>query len=507
MRIRWLAIALILPLPAAGQTPLSAIEWLGKNSPTVRTGPVLTEPPVSRSATHPQIDVRPLQALADPVGLVPASVTGLPQELWQESDGKTLATQVASVPVRRYPAMQTLLYTLLLSETRPPETGGEALLLARLDRLVAMGAVEPAQTLAETAGASSNPQRFRRWFDATLLTGEEDKGCAELSANPTLLPDYGARIFCAVRAGDWETGALLLEAAHALELLPEAKLNLLDRFLSPEVFEGAPALPAPAAPDPLTFRLFETIGEPLPTTTLPVAFAAADLRDLAGWKAQLEAAERLTRTGALPPNRLLGLYTERDPAASGGIWDRVQALQRFETALDHTSISGVEKTLPAVWQAMEEAQIETAFATLFAERLAGLTLEDPAARAVAWRIQLLSADYEAAAQTPPDDSALSLFLAALAQGRPGEAPAPTQRAQAIANGFAPDAALPERVREALEAGRLGEAILRAMDYFDRGARGNPVDLSGAIAAMRLVGLEDLTRRACLQLMLLKRSGA
>ncbi|MFD2855614.1 hypothetical protein ACFSZS_13800 [Seohaeicola zhoushanensis] len=105
---------------------------------------------------------------------------------------------------------------------------------------------------------------------------------------------------------------------------------------------------------------------------------------------------------------------------------------------------------------MEEAQIETAFATLFAERLAGLTLEDPAARAVAWRIQLLSADYEAAAQTPPDDSALSLFLAALAQGRPGEAPAPTQRAQAIANGFAPDAALPERVREALEAGRLGK---------------------------------------------------
>ena len=48
----------------------------------------------------------------------------------------------------------------------------------------------------------------------------------------------------------------------------------------------------PGAPDPLTFRLFETIGERLPTAALPRAFAHADLRDVAGWKAQIEAAER-----------------------------------------------------------------------------------------------------------------------------------------------------------------------------------------------------------------------
>lgn len=504
MRIDWLALALILPMSAAAQTPLSAIDWLGKNSPPVRTGPVLNEPPVSRSAMHPQIDVRPLQAVAAPIGLVPASVTGLPETLWQGSDGADLARLVAAVPVQRLPAMQTLIYTLLLSETLVPETGSEALLLARVDRLMALGAVEPAQTLMETAGATTTPDRFQRWFDATLLTGEEDKGCAELTRNPTMLPDYGARIYCAVRAGDWQTGALLLEVAHALQLIPEAKLNLLDRFLSPEVFESAPALPAPNAVDPLTFRLYEAIGEPLPTAAMPVAFAAADLRDLAGWKAQLEAAERLTRTGALPPNRLLGLYTERDPAASGGIWDRVQALQRFETALDQGSVAGVEKTLPLVWQAMAEAQLETAFAALFAERLAGLPLEEPAARAIAWRIRLLSPDYEAAAQEPPDSGAQAQFLVALAKGTPAEAPAPNSRAEAIAKGFAADAVLPDKVRVALDSGRLGEAILRAMDYLDRGARGNPVDLSGALAALRLVGLEDMTRRAALQLMLLDR---
>ena len=54
-----------------------------------------------------------------------------------------------------------------------------------------------------------------------------------------------------------------------------------------------------------------------------VAFAQADMRDNTGWKAQLEAAERLARNGVLDPNQLLGLYTEEKAAASGGVWDRV----------------------------------------------------------------------------------------------------------------------------------------------------------------------------------------
>ena len=451
MRIRLAAFAMLLPLAAEAQTPLSAIDWLGQNSPTVRTGPVLNEPPVSRSAISPQVDVRPLQELSEPVGLVPASVTGLPEELWLASDGAALAGMIRSVPVR-YPAMQTLLYTLMLSETRPPETGGEALLLARIDRLVALGAVEPAQTLDEVAGPTVSPARFRRWFDATLLTGDEDKSCAALQKNGSLLTDYPAQIFCAVRTGHWQTAALLLETANALGLFTEAEMALLDRFLSPDVFDGAPPLPRPEAPDPLTFRLYETIGESLPTADLPAAFAVADLRDLAGWKAQLEAAERLTRVGALPPNRMLGLYTERQSAASGGIWDRVIALQRFETALNQNSVAGVEKSLPGVWRAMREVQLEVAFASLFAERLGAIELEDPVARAISWRVRLLSPEYESASQVPVGEGAAELFLAALAQGDPGRVTAPTAKAQAIADGFAPGAVLPERVRAALAGG-------------------------------------------------------
>ena len=123
-------------------------------------------------------------------------------------------------------------------------------------------------------------------------------------------------------SGDWNAAALTLKTAEALGFVTGEQSALLERFLDPEIEDGAAPLPPPSRPSPLVWRMMEAIGEPMPTNTLPVAFAQADLRANAGWKQQIEAAERLARTGAVAPNRLLGLYTERRPAASGGVWDR-----------------------------------------------------------------------------------------------------------------------------------------------------------------------------------------
>lgn len=525
MRIRASFLALMIPaavlgqtgdqagVQTAGQQPLSAIDWIGQKPPAGFENPVLMEPPVSVTGLYPTINVSPLAELAVPVGLVPGSVTGLPIGLWSGSDPDDLAALIAGIPVADNPAMQRLLYTLLLTEALPPGDGTaeEVLLLARVDRLLKLGATDPAQALIQLAGPTENAARFARWFDATLLTGDEDSACAALTRAPHLAPGYAARIFCDARLGDWRTAVLLLETAHALELLPKPQLALLDRFLSPDIFEDAPPLPVPDAPDPLTFRIFEAIGERLPTASLPRAFATADLRDVAGWKAQLEAAERLTRIGALGPNRLLGLYTDRLPAASGGIWDRVAALQRFETALRSNSGDALAKTLPGVWEAMRAARLEVPFADLFADRLAALaTVEsappvDPATRMLVWQIGLLSQDYETVARTPPDSHRRSAFLAAIARGEPGLVPAPDHMGQAIAEGFSSTARPPIEVQRLLDSGQLGEAILRAMTLLNSGAQGNPADLSKALASFRAVGMEDTARRASLQLMLLERS--
>nr|WP_254054893.1 hypothetical protein [Pseudophaeobacter sp. EL27] len=516
------------------------IDWLGQpdnSAPLPST--VLLEPPVTGSAARPQITVTPLQALLPPIGLVSPSATGLPIDLWRGSTPEDIAGLIRQVSVQGNPAMQSLLFTLLLSESRPLAAKGDVILLARLDRLITLGASDPAQALVEQAGPSSTPARFRRWFFTALLSGDEDRACAALTAAPFLAPDYRARVFCSARRGDWPTAALMLESAHALEILPKAQLDLLDRFLNPDIFELAPPLPLPDNPDPLTFRLYEAIGERLPTAPLPRAFSAADLRDVAGWKAQLEAAERLTRAGALNPNQLLGLYTDRSPAASGGIWDRVEALQRFEAALNSASSAEVANALPAVWQAMQQAGLEVGFADLFSSQLARFDLTGAAAE-LSWRIRLLAPTYEIASHSPPSDSQENIFLAALAQGTPGEpgsnlsapqtqpadgqtnagagsetgAASPAASAvlreggtplmQSIIQGFEDGAEVPIKIRSLLDNGQLGEAILRTMDLFARGAQGNLGDLSKSLAALRAVGLEDTARRATLQLMLLER---
>lgn len=502
MRNRLAILFCVLPAALLAQEPLSAIDWLTIPPAGTRAGQVWLEPPVTENGAGVTIEVTPLEAAAHPVGLVPAHVTGLPTDMWVASETGDLIRLLKAARIDGAPAMQTLLYTLLLAETLPPggRNSADRFLMARLDRLADLGAVEPAQAMVETVGPDASPARFARWFDATLLTGDEDNSCALLNRAPHLDTDYGARMFCSLRKGDWSAAAVMLDAARALSLMPQEKLFLLDRFLNPDLYDGAPPLPLPENPDPLTFRLFESIGEPVPTAPLPRRFAVADLRDIAGWKAQLEAAERLGRAGAISPNRLLGIYTDRLPAASGGVWDRVAALQRFDTALNTGSADAVAKTLPLAWNAMQAAGLETSFAAIFAARLAAQPVTDPATAALVFRIRLLSADYEAAAanapQTPEDQ-----YLAALARGRPPESPDALRRA--IADGFADPLMPPDSLKGDLQAGRLGEAILRAIAMFDSGRKGNLADLTDALRLLRAVGLEDTARRAALQRLLLE----
>ncbi len=102
--------------------------------------------------------------------------------------------------------------------------------------------------------------------------------------SPGLAPTFPARIFCLARSGDWNAAALTLRTGQALGYITEAEEALLSRFLDPDLYEGEPPLPTPAPVTPLAWRMFEAIGEPLSTATLPMAFAHAELRPQAGWK-------------------------------------------------------------------------------------------------------------------------------------------------------------------------------------------------------------------------------
>lgn len=524
-----LALTAALLLAAGGawaEEPMSAIDWLSQSvaapagavvavpqgvpsstnaSPIPRPDPAA--PPVTSSALPAAVAVSVLGAPSpDAVGLLPAQVTGLPRNLWGPGRTTEIAAAITAERADTLPALQGLLFTLLLAEADPPAdaAGQGLLLLARIDKLLSYGALDQAAALIEAAGPTTSAELFRRAFDVALLTGEEDRACEAMQSAPHLAPTLPARIFCLARDGDWNAAALTLDTAKALSQVTPEEDALLSRFLDPELADGAAPLPAPSRPTPLIWRMLEAIGEPMPTVGLPVAFAHADLRPQAGWKAQIEAAERLARLGSIPANRLLGLYTERLPAASGGVWERVDAFQTVDNALTSGQTEALAVALPVAFALMAEAELEVPFAGVFAEKLLAAELSGTAG-ALAFRLALLSPGYETAALKRKPADQQEAFLIGLARGDL----AGTTPQDSMARAIAPAFTTPQPDAEALALhadGRLGEALLLAIDRIGKGVQGEPRGVAEGLAFLRHVGLEDVARRTALELLLLERRG-
>lgn len=518
--VRHVLVLCLMGLPAlafaqskksdAEGAPLSVIDWLGEQPKPQRRKtaprPATNEVPVVKTAVPPEVTVTQLgEGSPRAIGLVPPQVTGLPHDLWAGSNVDDITRQLDRLPDLRLPAARALFYTLMLAEATAPEgvaKQGDALALARVAALIDAGALDPAHSLIEQAGVATSTAHFGLWMEISLLLGTEDRACQLLTQKPYLTTDYGVRILCAARAGYWENAALTLGSAQALQLLPPENLALMERFLHPDLAEGKAPLRPPRKMDPLSFRMLEAIGEPQPTRALPPAYAVADLRDIAGWKAQLEATERLTRLGALPDNRFLGIYTDRVPAASGGTWDRVAALQRFDTALSTRSVDAVAKTLRPAWRAMQDAEIEVSFATIYGSALQGLDLAGPTA-VLRDHILLLSPLYENV--KPSIQSSVEMaFLVAIARGDSPAATPDLPNASGIASAFS-DPTPRQPLVEAAQRGQLGMSILRTIALMEEGARGDTAALRDALSTLRALGLEDTARRASLQALLLERN--
>lgn len=497
--------------PPGGQSPLSAIDWLDDTTPVIGpVGPGLpgsdgAEPPVAGGVSTPDVSVIPLAQTEgqEAVGLLASHVTGLPETLWSASAAPALEARIARADFRAVPSLQELLFTLMLAEATPPlGADAEGFLTVRAGKLSEFGVIEASEAMVERLPLQSGAQ-FDLWFELTLLAGLEDKACARLSAARELSDDYAAQIFCVMRAGDWDEASLLLDTADALDLLSRTEERLLRAFLDPESAEMSVGLAPPRDISPLEFRLFEAIGNPLPTAGLPIRFAVADLRDLAGWKAQLTAAERLARVKALSPNRLLGLYTARKPAASGGVWERARAIQKLERAL-------VEGAAPQIGAALLDARKQLAavglqhvLAAIYVPQLQGSALGAEAARAY-FELTLLSKDYELATAQGVAQARQARFLESLARGAPRGAEAlDDPLASAIQAGFRQTAPGP-RLAALIESGKLGEAILVAAGDMARGVGGDWPAMKSAIAALRSMGLENVSRRAALEMLILRR---
>lgn len=494
--------------PLFAETPLSAIDWLD-DTPTVRAAqpasPALSkdEPKTATTATRPNVTVAPLGTAAPQTsGLVPQSVTGLPVDLWARSDINILTTRLQRFPNIEVPALQSLLFSMMLTETEPLSNrkATDRLLTARVAYLTRQGALDPALDLLAQSGAFAKPAHAQTWFDMSLLAGQSDSACMAVVSGRSAVKDYGARIYCLARTGAWDDAALLLGSGSALELIPAYDAQLLTHFLDPELAEDEPLGSAPQAPTPLQFTLLAALGEPVPTASLPRLYANTDLGDQAGWKAELYAAERLSKAGALPANRLLGIYSERQPAASGGIWDRVEALQRFETALRTRNANAVSRTLPTAWSEMKSAGLGASFAHLFADDLVELDLEGPAA-AIAFDIALVSRQFKAHATDMTSQNPTQSFYTAIATGAATSGAQRSAIATAVRDAFAADQGSNPIVQAATGMSQ-GEALLMAISRIHDGANGDLESLTVGLAALESLGRKNDARRAALHVLIL-----
>lgn len=516
-----LLLLLLAAQPAPAQAPLSAIDWL-REVPATPAPPgleaVLPLTPAP-AQDRPEITVRTIEAARrEAVGLYPAARVGLPRDIWGPSTAAEVMALVGILPVDTLPALRDLTYRLLLAEFDPPAGGGgdaDSYIAARIEALMRMGALDQAGALLDTLDPV-DPRLAALRFDLRLLLGDDEAACAGLARFVQAsagVPDTAtgslpaAAVFCQARGGDWAGADRSLQQARegAAALAPEY-LDLLERFADFDTHSDAPPPVMPANPSPLAWRLLEALGEPVATQGLPLAFAHADLRGTAGWRAQIEAAERLVRAGALPPNRLIGLYTERRAAASGGIWERVRRVQALDAALQGADPAALGAALLAVWPQIQEGELEVAFADLFGRQLMAAGLTGPAGE-LATIVGLLSADHELAAlaldpQAPPR----LRRLAAVARGLPPEGGGAygADAEAAVLAVFAEPEPLAEAVAARLAEGRIGEELLRALVRM--GASGDPRMLAEGLTLLRHLGLEDIARRTALQALLLDRRG-
>lgn len=496
-----MAGVLAVPTPAAERAPLSAIDWLSDSIALPEPGPAAT-PELPPATLPPAITVAPLNApVPDRAGLVSARSLGLDPGLWGRSAAADLARAVMQLPDvdGSPPSIRRFLHDLLVARLDPPVDASEddSLYLARIDQLLEMGRLASASRLIDAAGAPE-PQRFRRAFDISLLMGTETEACRTIETTPEISPTYVARIFCLARGGQWDVAAITLGNAEALGILTPEEDQLLLHFLDPELFEKEPLPSPPRIPSPLVFRLYEAVGERMPTERLPVAFAVADLTDTVGWKTRLRAVERLAAADAIPFERLLSTYLERDPAASGGIWERVDAIQVLLKAVEIGNSEALSESLPNAFNAARQARYDAALARWLAPKLQDRPLDGQAGH-VAFEISLLAgrADLAAgfAAKTPEDR-----FLLALARGEGTTAPSADPLGRAVLRGLS--ALGPGQRYEALiEDGRAGEALLSALGVLMDGAAGNPDLAANALALLRTLGLDELARQAAVELIL------
>ncbi|MEO0357890.1 MAG: hypothetical protein AAF386_06275 [Pseudomonadota bacterium] len=352
---------------AQTENPLSAIDWLTQ-TPADPVGLGSGEAQTANAIVMTPIDVAPLQSTGGyNVGLLDPQAMGFASDFWRDvtADDIVIPTQVP------LPVLANLRARLILAQGAVSAD----VVVRRLDAAFASGSLDAAWVMARSV-AAKDPALFNRAMDIAVLSGHAHDACALWSDHRAITSDPMVRVVCLSLVNDWDAAATVFVAHETLGDFNDADAALLAAHLDPEMAGNAPA-PTFSTADmtPLRYWLVESAGLPRPTQDLGLPYAHAQLAESSGWKSRLEAAERLIRAGSIPANQLLGLYTERRPAASGGVWDRAAAVQNLRRGFAAGSLSAAD--LDRAWADLSAANLAGPIAVAFKDQWAADMFDDP----------------------------------------------------------------------------------------------------------------------------------
>tara|TARA_B100000963_G_scaffold36935_1_gene27508 strand:- start:1095 stop:2615 length:1521 start_codon:yes stop_codon:yes gene_type:complete len=453
-------------------------------------------------STLPEIEVTKLDDVQrSSVGLLPATVTGFPTSLWKESQADDLVGLLRTLGSPSSPAIQKLLFQMLLAEAEAPITtdGAEEFLSERISILIEAGAIDPAIALLERASPLP-PQLVPKLFEASLLGSQYEPACKQVLDLGANYYDDAGRIYCYALEGDWLTASLIYNTSKALDSTKPSTLLLLGEFLEIEESSEKFILSNETNLSPLDFKLYEALGYPVYREDLGNAFIFGDLSGDNGWYVQLTAAEKLAETGVIDANRFLGIFTAYDPPSSDGIWERVRAIQRLDEALSFSnSMKEVEFALKNAWKLFKYSPNSSIFAEIFTPRLLDIELT-PSSEIMAIKIGMLSSSFDVIVSNSLAVTALEPIVFAFTnQEAQFVKPATTLEETLLDAFYRPR--VPSYARLQLADGKLGEVILNALIQLESGIAGDMQDLLESISTLRHVGLERVSQRTALWLIL------
>ena len=306
-----IALAAGAPVFAQGVEPAQ----LGPTPLHQAREPAEGEPPPAIERPAGAVRVERLGVVSrEVIGLTDADQQRFGLDLWRGTRRVVVETLLPHLPSRiRSPAMRLLARRLLLTAAEPPagEAGETPLIALRIERLIAMGAIDDARELLTRAPASDDTRLAQATARLHLLRGDPASACDIMRA---VRASYAAifwqrvLIACQALAGQQNEAlfglSLLRERSEALDATFEALI---------EIIIGADAAPPqPVRLTALNFALLQAAGNPItdgfgevsdPALAHAIAAGASSTAD-----ARLQSAHDAAAMGGLDPQALRSLY-------------------------------------------------------------------------------------------------------------------------------------------------------------------------------------------------------